>query len=69
MCYDKEVFGCGGERLREREGGVMCGVYCVSEGMEEERGRVRLMGSRVVFLHGDSAFRECILINGWNQER
>ena len=58
MCYDKEVVGCGGGRLRVREGGVMCGVYCVNEGMGEERGGVRLMGSRVVILRGDSAFRE-----------
>ena len=69
ICYDEEVFGCGVGRLRVREGGVMCGVHCVSEGIGEERGGVMLMGSCVVILQGDSAFRECILVNGLDQER
>jgi hypothetical protein len=47
----------------------MCGEYCVGEGKGEERGGVRLMEGDVVVLQGGSALRECILVNGWYQER
>jgi hypothetical protein len=30
---------------------------------------VRLMGGRVIVLQGDTVIRECILVNGWYQER
>ena len=48
----------------------MCkGEYCVGNGKGEERLGVRLMGGRVIVLQGVSALRECILVNGWYQER
>ena len=30
---------------------------------------MKLMGGRVIVLQGGEALRECILVNGWYQER
>ena len=46
-----------GEKVRGRE-----------RTKEEKRG-VKLMGDCVVVLQGGTALRECILVNGWYQER
>ena len=40
-----------------------------ARGRGKKRGGVRLLGSRVVVLQGDTALRECVLVNGWYQER
>ena len=45
----KRFVGCGGGRMRVREGGEW-GEYCVGEGKGEERGGVRLVKSCVVVL-------------------
>jgi hypothetical protein len=43
----KRIVGCGGWRLRVREGCVW-GEYCVGLGKGEKRGGVRLVRGRVV---------------------
>ena len=60
--------GCGGGRLKVREGGVW-GGYCINKGKGEKRREVRLMGGRVVVLQGGTAVRECVLVNSWYQKR
>jgi hypothetical protein len=42
---------------------------CINKWKGEKRRGVRLMGGRVIVLQGDTALRECILVNGWYQER
>ena len=64
----KRFVGCGDGRPRVREG-CAWGEYCVGEGNGEEWGGVRLMEGHVFHLQGVSALRECILVNGWYQER
>jgi hypothetical protein len=64
----KRFVGCGGGSLKVGEGDVL-GGYCINKGKGEKRREVKLMGGRVVVLQGDTALRECVLVNGWYQER
>ena len=59
----KRFVGCGGGRLRVREGSVSGRVLCGKRKGEERLG-VRLMGGRVIVLQENSEVRECILVNG-----
>ena len=47
----------------------MCSKDCINKGKGEKRRGVKLMGGRVIVLQGGEALRECILVNGWYQER
>jgi hypothetical protein len=58
----KRFVVCGSGRFGGREGGVW--GYCINKGKGEKRQGVRLRGGSVIVLQGDTALRECILVNG-----